>query len=107
MVVAAVNQRYHHFHIVPTHTAHGSSPDVQERWRSLLGERVLLLDDEAAVCETIALTIGLNEGALDDLERGVDDLRMAGYDDGAAQAAVTAMTRSTLGGRRNGGTGSF
>lgn len=107
MVVAAVNQRYHHFHIVPTHTAHGSSPDVQERWRSLLGERVLLLDDEAAVCETIALTIGLNEGALDDLERGVDDLRMAGYDDGAAQAAVTAMTRSTLGGRRNGGTGLF
>lgn len=102
MVVAAVNQRYHHFHIVPTNTAHGGSPEVQERWRSLLGERVLLLDNEAAVCETIALTIGLNEGALDDLDRGVDDLRMAGYDAAATQAAVTAMTRSTLGGRRSG-----
>lgn len=102
MVVAAVNQHYHHFHIVPTHTAHGGNPEVQARWRSLLGERVLLLDDEAAVCETIALTIGLHEGVLDDLDRGVDDLRMAGYDTAATQAAVTAMTRSTLGGRRNG-----
>jgi hypothetical protein len=37
---------------------------VQERWRSLLGERVLLLDDEAAVCETIALAVGLNEGGI-------------------------------------------
>jgi hypothetical protein len=39
---------------------------------------------------------------LDDLDRGVDDLRMAGYDTVATQAAVTAMARSTLGGRRNG-----
>ncbi len=102
MVVAAVNQRYHHFHIVPANTTHGRSPEVQGCWRSLLGERVLLLDDEAAVCETIALTIGLNEGALDDLDRGVDDLRMAGYDAAATQAAVTAMTLSTLGGRSSG-----
>ncbi|MBW7883110.1 MAG: hypothetical protein H3C34_10815 [Caldilineaceae bacterium] len=90
-ILAAVQQRYNYFHIIPTNTAHGRSPDVQARWQALLGERVLLLDDEAAVCETIALAIGLNEGAVQSLARGVDDLRHAGYADGGAAAAATAI----------------
>ncbi|HEX9369404.1 MAG TPA: hypothetical protein VF897_00285, partial [Roseiflexaceae bacterium] len=51
-IVAEVQRRYEYFHIIPTNTAHGRSPDVQARWKNLLGERVLLLDDETAVCET-------------------------------------------------------
>lgn len=98
-VIAAVKKRYHYFHIMPTNTSHGASFDVQSRWRGLLGERMLLLDDEEAVCETIALTIGLNEGVLADDGAGMQDLRSAGYDDAAAQAAVTAMARSNLIGR--------
>jgi hypothetical protein len=76
-VVAEVRERYEHFHIIPTNTSHGSSAEVQERWRALLGERVLMLADEAAVCETIALAVGLCEGALDDLAAGADDLVQA------------------------------
>ena len=70
--------------------------EVQERyehWRALLGERVLLLDDEAAVCETIALAIGLCEGTLFDPDQGADDLVSAGYDADAAVTAATALTR--------------
>lgn len=92
-IVAEVQQRYEYFHILPTNTSHGRSPDVQARWRELLGERVLLLEDEAAVCETIALAIGLCEGTLDDLAGGAADLRDAGSDGRAATAASTALSR--------------
>ena len=90
-VVADVDRLYHHFHIIPTQTAHGRKPHIQERWQQLLGERVLLLEDEAAVCETIALAIGLCEGTLDDLYRGVNDLVDAGYDAAAAGNASNAL----------------
>jgi hypothetical protein len=92
-VIAEVQQRYEYFHIIPTNTSHGQNPEVQARWRELLGERVLLLDDETAVCETIALAIGLCEGAIDDLGNGADDLVQAGYAPAAAATAVTALTR--------------
>lgn len=90
-VVADVCQKYEYFHIIPTNTYHGNSQDVQQTWRQLLGERVLLLDDETAVCETIALAIGLCEGVVGDLYAGVNDLVSAGYDATAASTASTAL----------------
>src|SRR5919206_173938 len=92
-IIAELQQRYEYFHIIPTNTSHGGSAEVQARWKELLGERVLLLDDEAAVCETIALAIGLCEGAIDDLGSGADDLIQAGYDPAAAMTAATALSR--------------
>lgn len=91
-LIAELQERYHHFHIVPTNTSHGRDPAIQAHWRELLGERVLMLDDEAAVCETIALTIGLCEGTVDDLAVGAEDLVGAGCDRGAATTAVAALT---------------
>src|SRR5262249_30087012 len=76
-----------------TNTAHGGSADVQARWKELLGERVLLLDDEAAVCETIALAIGLCEGAVDNIGSGAEDLIQVGYDPAAAATAANALSR--------------
>jgi hypothetical protein len=92
-VVAAVQERYEYFHIIPTNTSHGRSAEVQDRWRGLIGERVLLLEDEAAVCETIALAIGLCEGALDNLAGGAAALGPAGADRAAPAAAATAVAR--------------
>ncbi|NNJ13115.1 hypothetical protein EKD04_022585 [Chloroflexales bacterium ZM16-3] len=91
-VIAELHERYEHFHIVPTNTSHGRDPAIQAHWRDLLGERVLMLDDEAAVCETIALTIGICEGTVDDLNAGAVDLVAAGCDRGAAATAASAVT---------------
>ncbi|MEZ4675510.1 MAG: hypothetical protein R2932_14860 [Caldilineaceae bacterium] len=89
-IIAELHARYEHFHIIPTNTAHGRSQEVQTRWRALLGERVLLLEDESAVCETIGLAIGLCEGTIYNLFNGVDDLHNAGYDDNATRTAANA-----------------
>lgn len=90
-VVAEVQERYEYFHIIPTNTAHGRSADVQGRWRNLLGERVLLLEDESAVCETIGLAIGLCEGTIYNLHKGIGDLQDAGYDRDATSTAANAL----------------
>lgn len=89
--LAELQRRYNYFHIIPTNTYHGQSADVQGRWRQLLGERVLLLADETAVCETLALAIGLCEGTVYDLDAGAHDLAQAGADPDAAQTAVGAL----------------
>lgn len=90
-VVAELNQRYHHFHIIPTNTSHGRSSEVQQAWRDLLQERILLLEDADAVCETIALTIGLCEGSFASLALGKGELHKAGADKQAVQAASDAL----------------
>lgn len=90
-VITELHARYEHFHIMPTETAHGRDPAVQARWRELLGERLLLLEDASAVCETIALTVGLCEGTLPDLDHARADLVAAGYDATAADIAAATL----------------
>lgn len=90
-VLKELQRRYHCFHIIPTNTSHGRSADVHDEWRSHMGERVLLLEDEGAVCETIALAVGLNEGAVSDLHTGIDDLVNAGNSRDTAQVAANAL----------------
>lgn len=92
-IVAEVQQRYEFFHIIPTNTSHGGNPDIQARWKKLLGERVILLENAEAVCETIAMAIGLCEGTLDNLADGAADLVGSGSDPVATKSASTALSR--------------
>ena len=55
-------------------------------WRALLGQNVIELSDLDAVCETIALTVGLGEEAID-LDEGLSDLRDAGSTAGSDRRA--------------------
>lgn len=59
-------------------------------WRRLLNERALVLEDAEAVCETIALVIGLGEGAID-LDAGLADLTDVGTDAGTVGAVGKAL----------------
>ncbi|OAA26876.1 hypothetical protein UG55_101156 [Frankia sp. EI5c] len=87
-IVAELERRYNVYFILPSGTCHAGDSEVVATWRRLLGERVLELDDLDAVCETIALTIGLNESAIS-LDEGLDHLRDVG-----AQAAVPSVGRA-------------
>lgn len=64
-------------------------------WRSLLGERALVLDDPAAVCEFIAGVLGMLEAGLDQ-DDVIDDMLAIGADTGAVKAAGKAL--ATVGG---------
>ncbi len=63
-----------------------------EYYTNLFGaERVLIVQDETAISETIALTIGMTEGVID-LDDGIEDLRDAGASDSAIQQATSALS---------------
>jgi len=83
-------EKYEYFHLILTRTGHGKEPRIREAWKNLLGERALMLDDEDAVSETIALTIGMPAGTVGSLNKGSSDLIAAGSSKSAIDAAVKA-----------------
>lgn len=71
-----VAEKYHHFHIIPTQSATGRQPEVVRKWRELLGERVILMEDASTVAEIMAGTIAMVEGVAH--SKVVNDLSSAG-----------------------------
>ena len=68
-----MQRKFDVYYIVPAGPATSATTAVLRTWRELLGQNVIELDDLDAVCETIALTVGLGEEAID-LDEGLDDL---------------------------------
>ncbi len=76
-ILAELQRTFDVYYLLPTDAGWGGDKEVLARWRGLLGQNVLELDDLDAVCETIALTVGLGEGTID-LDSGLDDLVASG-----------------------------
>ncbi|MER7167374.1 hypothetical protein ABT336_15050 [Micromonospora sp. NPDC000207] len=70
-------ERWDTYYLLPAGSHYARNSKVLDFWRDLLGQNAVTLDDLDAVCETIALTIGLGEQAID-LEEGLRDLERAG-----------------------------
>ncbi|TCB91292.1 hypothetical protein E0H26_25950 [Micromonospora zingiberis] len=76
-IVDEVTQRWDTYYLLPAGSHYAGNRKVLDFWRGLLGQNALELDDLDAVCETIALTVGLGEQAID-LDGGLRDLDRAG-----------------------------
>ncbi|MFE3052151.1 hypothetical protein [Nocardia sp. NPDC059239] len=90
--------RWHVHYILPNQSSYYRDPEIAEHWQGLLGERFLRLDDPAAVCELIALTIGIAEDRID-LGAGLADLRDIGS---TSEADAVGKALAPLGGARRG-----
>ncbi len=91
-LVAELKERFDVYYFIPSGTFHSEDPRLLEFWRGLLGQNVIRLDDLDAVCETIALTIGLAEDAID-LDEGLEHLEEVGSDAGAVVSRALAPLR--------------
>jgi len=89
-IVRELRERYHVFYILPQGASYGGDATILGFWRRLLGQNVLELEDAEAVCETIALTIGMTEGVID-LKAGSGDLRDYGVADRTLQVVTSAL----------------
>ena len=76
-IVEELKRRFDVYFIIPEGASHSRDDRLLDFWRGLLGQNVIRLDDLDAVCETIALTVGLAEDAVD-LDEGLDHLREFG-----------------------------
>jgi hypothetical protein len=95
-LIAQLTRRWDTYYILPEGAAYAGDGQVLSTWRSLLGQNVIELADLDAVCETIGLTIGLGEEAID-LTTGLADLRDDGSTAGpAVERALGAITRRAL-----------
>ncbi|WBB55925.1 hypothetical protein [Verrucosispora sp. WMMD573] len=109
-IVDEVSRRWDTYYLLPAGSHYSGNRRVLEFWRDLLGQNALELDDLAAVCETIALTVGLGEQAID-LDQGLRDLDHAGSSatgtvskalarlDGRARAEVSELPAGRTTGR--------
>jgi len=95
-IVRELQQRYHVFYILPQSASYGGDAKILGFWRNLLGQNVLELEDPEAVCETIALTIGMMEGTID-LYAGADDLREFGAADSTLKVVTNALANIPVG----------
>jgi hypothetical protein len=91
-IVAELRRKFEVYYILPGGSAYAGNPEILDHWRGLLGQNVIQLDDLDAVCETIALTVGLGEEAID-LAEGLDDLA----DVGSAAGDVVGRALATIG----------
>lgn len=87
-VIAELRRKYDVYFIIPEGAYHAADRRLADFWRGHLGQNVIRLDDLDAVCETIALTVGLAEDAVD-LEEGLDHLREFGSE--AAEPVSRAL----------------
>ncbi|MEU5881560.1 hypothetical protein [Spirillospora sp. NPDC047279] len=84
-----LQRMYEVYFIIPEGGYHSASRELRDFWQGLLGQHVLYLDDLGAAAETIALTIGLAEDAID-LGEGLGHLDEAGSTAGASVGRALA-----------------
>jgi hypothetical protein len=93
-LVRELQTRYDVYFIIPEGAHHARSRRLKDFWQDLLGQNVLYLDDLDAVCETIALTVGLGEEAID-LEEGLGHLDEVGSDAGPSVSRALARLEAS------------
>lgn len=85
-VAELAQEKWEVYHLVINNFSAQAQHSI-EHYTELLGkDHVIVLEDESAACETIALAIGMAEGMID-LDEGLDDLDDVGA--GAARGAVS------------------
>ncbi|WP_431948816.1 hypothetical protein [Actinacidiphila sp. bgisy167] len=89
-IVAELRRKFDVYFILPAGSSYVGNTAILATWRRLLGQNVIELDDLDAVCETIALTIGLGEEAID-LAEGLADLADLGTTATATSAVGKAL----------------
>lgn len=89
-IVREAQEKYHTFHIIPRGSSHYNDPEIRNAWAKALGGRqfVFMLEDPAATAATIAVAIGLNEGAI----TLADAVRAVAKGSGQATAQVVEDT---------------
>lgn len=95
-IIKEVQERYNLFFILPKMTHYYDNQQVNSKWKQLLGERFLKLEDPETVCELIAGTIGLCEENVDH-DGLAQDLASTGLSTTSVNAVTTALSKSVGG----------
>jgi hypothetical protein len=102
-IFAELTAKFDTYFILPAGSSYAGDRDILDHWRGLLGQQVINLPDLDALLETIGLTIGLGEKAID-LAAGAVDVAAVGGDGALAAASLAALAATTAAPDLAGGT---
>lgn len=85
-LLSEAQRMYHVFHLHIHETSTGHDAKTPESWKSLLGERLIMVEDYNNVAEIIASTVAVVKGA--DLKNVI-----AGFDDQTAKQVSNALVK--------------
>lgn len=85
-LLTEAQRMYHVFHLHCLQGSDGRNTNVQEHWKHLLGERVIMVEDYNNIAEIIASTVAVVLGA--DLKNVI-----AGFDDHTAKVVGNALIK--------------
>jgi hypothetical protein len=90
-IIDEVKEKYNLYFIVPVAASGGNADRIYSFWKDRLGEQhVIRLEDVSSIAETIAMTIGVNEGTIG-LEDGVEDLKEMGTEASTIETVTKAL----------------
>lgn len=87
-IMKEVLEKWELYCIIPNMTSHYNDPRYSKRWKELLGQNVLKLEDPTGISELIAATIGIMEES--DLSTIIDDLT----DHGVSSSVVNSVNKT-------------
>ena len=93
-LLAIAQEKWNIFHLF---AVDGSFPDdkrIHNRWRTLFGERFIMIKDSSLVCEVIAGIIHMMENAYD-ADRVVRDIGLSGKTASVVKNALVPLSNST------------
>lgn len=64
-IIKEAQEKFHCFHLIAARGSAGSDPTVRMRWKLLLGDHAVIVEEMDFIAETIALIVGMYEGAVD------------------------------------------
>lgn len=90
-IIEELKEKWEVFFLIPVNSSHGRDPNIKNYWINLFGQNTIMLEDSAAICESIAMAIGLAEGAID-LDAGAEHLKEAGVGTGTVSVVSRALS---------------
>ena len=94
-LLARATEKWEIFHLFAEDGSYAGDAAIHERWRKLLGERMVSVEDSSLVCEVIAGIIHLIENAYD-ADRVVADIGLSGDAARAVKNALVPLAASSL-----------
>lgn len=94
-LIARAGERWNIFHLRALDGSYSDSEAIRKCWASLLGERVINVEDSSLVCETIAGIVHMMENALD-ADSVVRDIGISGKAAASVKNSLVPVASSSL-----------
>lgn len=92
-LLAKAQEKWEIFHLFSMDGSYPNETRVHDRWRKLLGERFIKVEDSSLVCEVIAGLIHMLETAAD-VDKVIDDIGVSGAAGRAVKNALVPVAKS-------------